>query len=56
MKVLHAVYAPPRCPASDEGSGRCVGRATTEIQVADRLGVGVYLKVCAYHADVIEEP
>lgn len=53
--IVTGVYAPPRCPVTDEGTGRCGGRATTLVQVGDRLGVGAYLRVCVYHADLIDD-
>jgi hypothetical protein len=53
MNVVHGVYAPPRCPASDE-CGRCSGRATTTIAVPTCFGGEAYLVLCAFHADAIE--
>lgn len=53
MEVVHGVYAPPRCPASDE-SGRCTGRADTPACLKTCFGTEVIVKLCAFHADVLE--
>lgn len=55
MNVLHVAYGSPRCPVSDQGTGRCGSPAVVPVKIGCQLGVGAYLTVCHYHADVIEE-
>lgn len=52
--VLKIAVGVGRCPAIDEGTGRCVGRATELTQVKTQWG-STYLYACPFHADKMED-
>lgn len=53
--VLKVFTDTRRCPITDEGAGVCNSPATVLVRVAERFGCGAYMKLCLYHADMVED-